>query len=94
MRSKPPIWLVILLLLVILMVFIAPSVDLEPSALRAIKAAAVIFMGIVVAARFVIRVPLLFAENEAGIFTFSQTASDLHLVQVNEPLDQYCPLLC
>lgn len=52
MPSKANLLLVIVLLLVLGAVFFAPSVNLEPTALRAERAAAILFLAIFIASHF------------------------------------------
>lgn len=54
MIEAPRPWLVLFLLLVLAGVFIAPTVDLQPTALRAWQAAALLFLGIYIAGRAVL----------------------------------------
>jgi hypothetical protein len=46
MMRKPRTWLVLVVLVAVAVVFIAPSVDLEPTALRSWQAACAIFLAI------------------------------------------------
>jgi hypothetical protein len=47
--DKAKLGIVIVLLLIVMTVFIAPTVDLEPTALRAMKAASLLFAALVLA---------------------------------------------
>ncbi|HSS99074.1 MAG TPA: hypothetical protein VLK33_18695 [Terriglobales bacterium] len=85
--------LAILLLLVLAAVFIAPSVDMEPSALRAIRAAVLFFFAILLAARLLIQV----CDHRLS-FELS-TLHDLEPLNSSPPSDQNlltlnCVLLC
>ena len=48
---KPQFWLVVIALLAVAVVFIAPSVDLQPTALRSWQAACAIFLAMAVGSR-------------------------------------------
>ena len=82
----------IVLLLVVAAVFFAPSVDLEPSALRAIRAAVLFFFAILVVARLLIQVYHHLLPVELGVHEHPPLESprppDLNL------LDLHCSLLC
>jgi hypothetical protein len=92
MSSRLNIVLVILLILAVTLVFLAPMVDLEPTALRAVRAAAMLFLAIVIAAHFFrgsYFIPILMA------FGFCNR-ENLNPIQVDQPslIDLYCSRLC
>ena len=94
MGLKPPIWLGVALLIAVLIIFIAPSVDLEPSALRASRAATEIFLGMVLAARLALRIPQPLVLRETGSWLLHLQVPDISTAGDSQLFDRLCVRLC
>lgn len=92
MKKRIYIVLTLLLLLALAAVFLAPSVDLEPSALRAARAAAILFLSIFIASHLLLALASNPLQECRAVFerrdSDSTVTSDLSL------LDLYCTRLC
>jgi hypothetical protein len=84
--------LVLLLLMVLALVFLAPSMHLEPTALRAARDAAMVFLAIVFAAHLFVRTYCLAVPMEHGFV--SNEASSPGLSGQSSLIDLYCSRLC
>jgi hypothetical protein len=91
MSQRFHILVVVLVLLAVVIVFFAPTVDLEPTAMRAVKAASIIFLAIAAVGQTVTNL-VLFSR---GPFESAVSDSNLwsHLLQ-GSLLDMNCTRLC
>jgi uncharacterized membrane protein len=89
---KSHILLVLLLLVALAVVFFAPSVHLEPTALRASRDAAMLVLAIFVAAHLLAASYSLTVLWERGFF--EQEGSDPVLAEHSSLIDLYCTRLC
>jgi hypothetical protein len=82
----------LVILLTVVIVFLAPSLDLEPSALRAWRAAAMVFLAIVIAVQFLAytfaNCLLEFCKLRANNCPYAISPAEFSL------LDLYCTRLC
>jgi len=91
MRAKAYI-LAVLLILALAVVFLAPSVNLEPTALRAARAAAMVFLGIFVAGHS-LAASVLSIKSQPAAFCQRETASPIAHSEVSL-IDLLCSRLC
>lgn len=89
---KSHILLVVVLLVALAVVFFAPSMHLEPTALRAARDAAMVFLAIFVAAHLFVSAFSLAAPWEHGFFSWE--ASSPGLSGQSSLIDLYCSRLC
>ena len=89
---KSYVLLVLVLLVVLAVVFFAPSMHLEPTALRAARHAAMVFLAIFVAAHLFFSAFSLAAPRELGFF--AREASAPGLSGHSSLIDLYCSRLC
>lgn len=85
--------LTVLLLLAVVAVFLAPAVDLEPTALRAMRAAVLFFFAILIAARFSIQICRHYLKPESSIVHDHQPSESPRPPDLNL-FDLYCTHLC
>jgi hypothetical protein len=89
MRTVSKLTLVTLLLLTVLTVFISPAVDLQPTALRALQAANMLFAALALAGH-------LLAADITTLISWTAGTSDLHLAlpRTEDILELNCTRLC
>jgi hypothetical protein len=85
MLRKPQFWIALIVMAAILFVFIAPSVDLDPTALRAWQAACAIFLALATICR-VVTTPLPRLEFAAPIVPLSKSSGARSTIQLNSVL--------
>ena len=88
MLRRPHFWLALVALLAVIVVFIAPSVDLEPGALRAWQAACAIFLAMALSSRAFAARHQTCASRQSSQFCFLYNLSN------RAPLQFSCILLC
>jgi quinol-cytochrome oxidoreductase complex cytochrome b subunit len=89
---KSHILLVLVLLVVLAVVFFAPSMHLEPTALRAARDAAMVFLAIFIAAHLFVSALGLAAPWDHSFF--AREASSPGLSAQSSLIDLYCARLC
>jgi hypothetical protein len=87
--DKAKLGIVIVLLLIVMTVFIAPTVDLEPTALRAMKAASLLFAALVLAGTAIAAL-LSVSFSSTGIILASDSARQ----KAANIVDLNCVRLC
>ena len=90
MAKRTRALLTLWLLLVLAAVFFAPSVDLEPTALRALRAAALIYLAIFVASHIFLALPVSGLESRWPL----RPSATFIVPEDSSLLDLYCSRLC